>query len=424
MNVMVIGSGGRETVIAHRLSRSDLVKKIYCVPGNGGTAVESKCENIIVKGADNALLLQIAKDRNVDLVVVGPEDPLANGVCDILRDGGVLCVGPGKVAATLESSKDFAKSFMQKYGVSCAKSKTFTNPTDALTYLDGCKMPIVIKADGLAAGKGVVVAENLVIAKNAVRNFMVDKTMGEAGKKIIIEEYLAGKEISVLCAVSIKDGKGSITPFLPARDHKRIGDGNMGPNTGGMGAICPVPDATDEIMTQFTKNCLKPTEDGIKADFSDYRGFLFFGVMLTNDGPKVLEYNVRLGDPEAQAVLTLLKSDFAQLCKEIANGDPITPLVWRDGFVVAPVVASTGYPGKYKTGVNISVDNDKMIANNAKVYFAGAKLTDKGMITTGGRVLCCAARGDTLEDARQRAYTAVDAISFEGAMYRHDIGKC
>lgn len=423
MNVMVIGSGGRESAIAHRLTRSNLVKKIYCVPGNGGTTVEEKCENIAVKGADNALYLQIAKDRGVDLVVVGPEDPLAAGVCDILRDGGVLCVGPGKDAAMLESSKDFAKSFMQKHGVSCAKSKTFTNPTDALAYLDGCKLPIVIKADGLAAGKGVVVAEDLAEAKNAIRNFMVEKTMGDAGKKVVIEEYLKGKEVSILCAVSIKDGEGSITPFLPARDHKRVGDGDMGPNTGGMGAICPVPDVTSDIMEQFTNKCLIPTQNGIISDFGDYRGFLFFGVMLTDDGPKVLEYNVRLGDPEAQAVLTLLKSDFGKLCTEIAKGDPVTPFVWKDGFVVAPVMASLGYPGKYKTGMNISIDNDKMIANNVKVYFAGTKLTDEGMITTGGRVLCCAARGDTLEDARQRAYTAIDAVSFTDAIYRHDIGK-
>lgn len=423
MKVMVIGSGGREHAIAHALVKSDLVNTVYCVPGNGGTATQDKCENIEVRGADSALYSQIARDRGVDLVIVGPEDPLAAGVSDILRDGGKLSVGPGREAATLESSKDFAKAFMKKHGVACADSRTFTSSKDALAYLENAKMPIVVKADGLAAGKGVVIADDLTQAKNAVRNFMDDRVLGDAGSKVVLESVLSGREVSILCAVSIKDGEGEIVPFLPARDHKRVGDGDIGPNTGGMGAIAPVPDWTKEINDKFIKDCLTPTLEGIKKDFGDYRGFLFFGLIITDSGPKVLEYNVRLGDPETQAVLPLLKSDFAVLCNAIAKGEKIPPLEWKDGWTVAPVIVSRGYPGKYKKDLLLSIDNDRMISNNAKVYFAGAKLTDKGMVTTGGRVLCCAARGETLEDARQRAYNAIDAVSFEGATFRHDIGK-
>lgn len=412
MIAMVIGSGGREHAIAWALAKSPLVTRVVCNPGNAGTENEDKCINI----AGDAL--KVAKEECASLIVVGPEVPLCEGFADKARAEGILCVGPGEKAAKLEGSKDFAKKFMKKYGVKCAKSSTFTDSEKAKEYIKKSGAPIVIKADGLAAGKGVIVANTLDEATEAV------DALSKLGKKLVIEECLSGAEVSVLSAVCVTEKGAVIKAFLPAQDHKRLLCGNLGPNTGGMGAVCPVGKWTRAINEAFTKDCLEPTLRGIKAEFGEYRGFLFFGVMVTKTGPKVLEYNVRLGDPETQAVLPVMKSDFAQLCLDIAKGelDERFKLEWEEGFRAAPVVVSGGYPGEYKKGVPITIDDAKDSTESAKIFIAGAKSDGGALITCGGRVLSCSAHGATLDEALRRAFECVARVHFEGASYREDIG--
>ncbi|MCI7114845.1 MAG: phosphoribosylamine--glycine ligase, partial [Treponema porcinum] len=343
MNVIVVGNGGREHTIAWKIAQSPKVEKVVCVPGNGGTAKESKCTNVEIKNCsyisgDENPYVQIAKYEGCTLAVIGPEDPLAEGLADEFWNAGIPCVGPKKQAAQLEASKDLSKEFMEKYGVACAKSRTFTDKKQAEAYVKEHGTPIVIKADGLAAGKGVVVAATEEEALEAVADLMEGGRVGTAGQKLVIEDYLQGVEISVLSAVSVtkeavENGTAAIVPFLPARDHKRLNDGAKGPNTGGMGAVCPLSDVTDDIMAQFNKECLEPTLKGMIAEGFDYRGFIFFGVMLTKDGPKLLEYNVRLGDPETQAVLPLMDFDFIEMCEAIVNCTLKNfKFSWKKGF--------------------------------------------------------------------------------------------
>ncbi len=440
MKIIVAGSGGREHAIAYTLAKSSAVQEVICVPGNGGTAFEEKCRNVNPsEGEDTKSLsfkdafVKIAQEEKVDLAVIGPEDPLADGIADALWKAGIPTVGPKAQGAALEASKDVAKVFMNKYGVACAESETFTDKNAALAYVQKKGAPIVIKADGLAAGKGVVVAKTLEEALQAVHDLMEDGKVGDAGKKLVIEEYLQGVEISVLAAVSVtpesaKSGKASIVPFLPARDHKRLLDGALGPNTGGMGAVCPLSDVSEETMARFDKNILQPTLKGMIAEGMDYRGFIFFGLMLTKDGPKALEYNVRLGDPETQAVLPLMKSDFAALCCAIAEQKLADfTLTWEKGFQVAPVAVSGGYPGSYKKGMEITINDSALIATGAKIFIAGAIANRRGnnpgtLVTSGGRVLACSAHGDTFDDAWDKAYTALKSVHFDGMQYRKDIG--
>ena len=380
----------------------------------------------------NQAFVKIAQEEKADFAVIGPEDPLAEGIADALWSAGIPTVGPKAKGAALEASKDVAKVFMNKYGVACAESQTFTNKDAALAYVEEKGAPIVIKADGLAAGKGVVVAKTLEEAKNAVQDLMEEGKVGDAGKKLVIEEYLQGVEISVLAAVSVtpesaKTGKAAIIPFLPARDHKRLLDGAQGPNTGGMGAVCPLSDVSAETMAQFEKDILQPTLKGMIAEEMDYRGFIFFGLMLTKNGPKALEYNVRLGDPETQAVLPLMQSDFAALCQAITNGTLADfTLEWKEGFQVAPVAVSGGYPGSYKKGMPITINDSALIMTGAKIFMAGAivdrRKSSSALVTSGGRVLACSAHGDTFDDAWNKAYTALKSISFDGMQYRKDIG--
>jgi phosphoribosylamine--glycine ligase len=430
MKVMVIGNGGREHAIAWKISQSDSVSEVICVPGNGGTAFEKKCRN--VEPGENSYA-KIARENGCDFAVVGPEDPLAQGVADSLWNEGIPAVGPKKIAAQLESSKDFAKSFMKKYGVACAKSETFTSKDEAISYVKKIGAPIVLKADGLAAGKGVVVAKTLNEALSAVENLMDGELAGDAGKKIVVEEYLRGKEISVLSAVCVTekfaaDGKACIVPFLAARDHKRLLDGALGPNTGGMGAVSPVEDATPEIMEKFRAEILEPTLNGLIAEKFDYRGFIFFGIMLTENGPKCLEYNVRLGDPETQAVLPLMDSDFAELCISITDGTLKNfPLSWKKGFVVSPVAVSGGYPKSYKKGMEISVESDEIEKIGAKIFIAGAiadrrKGADGKLVTSGGRVLACSCYGETFDEAWKKSYQAMACVDFKDKFFRKDIG--
>lgn len=439
MKVLVIGSGGREHTIAWRLAQSNLVSEVICVPGNGGTATESKCKNIDPKeNADlqflsfNDVAVTVAKKEKVDFAVIGPEDPLAEGIADALWNAGIPTVGPKAQGAALEASKDLSKVFMKKYGVACAASETFTEKEAALAYVREKGAPIVVKADGLAAGKGVVVAKSLEEAEKAVKDLMDGNAVGEAGKKLVIEEYLQGVEISVLAAVSVTpetaaNGKACIKAFLPARDHKRLMEGAQGPNTGGMGAVCPLEDVTAETMAQFEKNILQPTLKGLVAEKMDYRGFIFFGLMITKDGPKALEYNVRLGDPETQAVLPMMDFDFAELCQAIMNGTLDSfEMKWKSGFQVAPVAVSGGYPLKYAKGKVITIAEPVIYHAGAKIFIAGAvkdrRSEDHPLVTSGGRVLACSAHGETFREAWGKAYEAMCGVQFEGMFYRRDIG--
>ena len=436
MNIIVVGNGGREHTICWKLAQSSLVDKVVVVPGNGGTACEEKCVNVNPKDCDYIKegenpYVAIAKHENCRMAVIGPEDPLADGLADVFWNADIPCVGPKKAAAQLEASKDLSKNFMKKYGVACAGSETFVNKDAACEYIKKHGAPIVIKADGLAAGKGVVVAATEQEALDAVTDIMDSGRVGDAGKKIVIEDYLEGVEISVLAAVSVipeyaVQGSATIVPFLAARDHKRLMDGAKGPNTGGMGAVCPLDDVSEETMIQFEKDIMAPTLEGLIKEKFDYRGFIFFGVMLTKQGPKLLEYNVRLGDPETQAVLPLMDFDFAAMCTAILNGSlKDFSFEWKPGYQVAPVVVSGGYPGDYKKGLEITFNEAILNASTAKVFVAGAVSGRRGagdMLTSGGRVLACSAYGDTFKEAWEKAYQGISAVKFDGAFYRKDIG--
>ncbi|MCR5437003.1 MAG: phosphoribosylamine--glycine ligase [Treponema sp.] len=438
MNIIVVGSGGREHAICWKLSQSSLVDKIIVVPGNGGTAIENKCVNInpadcdYIKDGENPYVA-IAKHEKCRMAVIGPEDPLADGIADAFWEGEIPCVGPKKAGAQLEASKDLSKAFMKKYGVACPSSETFVNEEEAVAYIKKHGAPIVVKADGLAAGKGVVVAATVDEAVTAVKEMMEDGRVGDAGKKLVIEDYLEGVEISVLAAVSVTpeyalNETAAIVPFLPARDHKRLMDGAKGPNTGGMGAVCPLDDVTEKTMEQFKKDILEPTLNGLIKEKYDYRGFIFFGVMLTKQGPKLLEYNVRLGDPETQAVLPLMDFDFAAMCSAILNGTlKQFEFKWKKGYQVAPVVVSGGYPGAYKKGCEITINKTILEHSEAKIFIAGAVSGRRcgcidNLLTSGGRVLACSAYGDTFKEAWSKAYQGLSSVKFDGAFYRKDIG--
>ena len=441
VKVIVVGSGGREHTIAWKLAQSSSVDEVICVPGNGGTASENKCRNIPLKqdyitdGANP--YVEIAKHEGVTFAVIGPEDPLAAGIADAFWNAGIPCVGPKSAGAQLEASKDLAKEFMAKYNVACPASKTFTDEKSAHDYIDQHGAPIVIKADGLAAGKGVVVAATAAQAHDAVKDLMIDGRVGNAGRKLVIEDYLEGVEISILAAVSVtpdftKNGQSTIVPFTPARDHKRLFDGAKGPNTGGMGAVTPLDDVTPEIMAKFNSDILEPTLKGLMAEGFDYRGFIFFGVMITKDGPKLLEYNVRLGDPETQVVLPMMDFDFAEMCKAIMDGKlKDFNFAWKKGYAVAPVAVSGGYPNAYKKGIPISINASAESMKGCKIFIAGAiedrrangaKGKDLSLITSGGRVLASCAQAATFDEAWNNAYALMKQISFEGIFYRKDIG--
>ena len=436
MNIIVVGSGGREHTICWKLAQSSLVDKVIVVPGNGGTANEEKCVNVnpkdcdYIKDGENPYIA-IAKHENCRMAVIGPEDPLAEGIADEFWNADIPCVGPKKAGAQLEASKDLSKKFMKQYGVACAASETFVNEEAACDYIKKHGAPVVVKADGLAAGKGVVVAATVDEAIAAVKDLMDSGRVGDAGKKLVIEDYLEGVEISVLAAVSVTpeyavSGTATIVPFLPARDHKRLMDGAKGPNTGGMGAVCPLDDVTPDIMKQFDKDILQPTLNGLVKEKFDYRGFIFFGVMITKQGPKLLEYNVRLGDPETQVVLPLMDFDFAGMCTAILNGTlKDFNFKWKPGYQVAPVVVSGGYPGTYKKGCKISFNDLILKASGAKIFVAGAVNGRRGrndMLTSGGRVLACSAYGETFKDAWEKAYMGVSGVKFENCFFRKDIG--
>lgn len=413
MKVLVIGSGGREHAIAWKLSQSPLVDKIYCAPGNGGTALENKCENINI--TKNEELLEFAKNH-IDVTIVGPEGPLVEGIADIFKEAGIKVFGPSKQAAALEGSKAFSKDFMKKYGIKTAAYEVFENVSDSINYLESCSYPIVIKADGLAAGKGVAICQSFEEAKECIESFMVKDVFKGAGQKVVIEEFLEGIEASIL---AVTDGTTMI-PLLSAKDHKTIYENNKGPNTGGMGAISPNPYCNKEVFESFKVDIMYPTLKGIWEEDMDYVGVVFFGIMITKKGVYLLEYNVRLGDPETQAVLPLMESDFMELVLTALNKNLHNcNISWKNKYSCCVVAASGGYPDKYDSGFLIGG-----VCNAAdKVFIAGAKLQEKELLTTGGRVLTVTSLGDTLEEARAGAYSEIEKISFKEIYFRKDIGK-
>ncbi|WP_244833072.1 phosphoribosylamine--glycine ligase [Clostridium sp. BJN0001] len=413
MKILLIGSGGREHALAWKMAQNKNVEKIYVAPGNGGTAIEDKCENVNLTKIED--LLKFAKDNKIDLTVVGPEDPLTCGIVDTFKNEGLRIFGPSKKAAMLEGSKSFSKEFMKKYGVKTAAYEKFTDADKALKYLETCPYPAVIKADGLAAGKGVSICATKEEAQKEVKAYMIDDIFNGAGKKIIIEEFLEGVEASIL---SITDGN-VIVPFISAKDHKQIYDGGKGPNTGGMGAVAPNPFVTSDILKDFKENIMSKTLEGIKEEGFDYHGIIFFGLMMTKKGVYLLEYNVRMGDPETQSVLYLMDSDLVDLIEasidEKLSEENVT---WKKGVCINVVLASKGYPLKYNKGYEIKIDKEI----KSKVFFAGAKKEDSVLKTNGGRVLSVIGMGKDESEARDDAYSNLKYVKFDGAYYRKDIG--
>lgn len=414
MKILLIGNGGREHALAHKMAQNKKVSKIYCSIGNGGTAIEDKCENIELTSIDE--MVNFAKENKIDLTVVGPEKELCEGIVDVFKEYGLRIFGPSKEAAKLEGSKSFSKDFMKKYGVKTAQYEIFNNLDKALEYVEECNIPVVIKADGLAAGKGVVIAKTREEAKEALKIFMEDKILGDAGQKIVIEEFLEGVEASIL---SITDGE-VIIPFISSKDHKAINDGNNGPNTGGMGTVSPNPHCTKEVMKDFNENIMMPTLNGIKEEKLDYVGIIFFGIMITEKGTYLLEYNVRMGDPETQVVLPLMDSDLVEVINSAIDKKlKETKVLFKDKHACCVIGASKGYPIKYEKGFKIyGLDKVK-----AKTFFAGAKECNGNILTDGGRVLGVTSIGKSLEEARNNAYKEIEKINFDGIYYRNDIGK-
>lgn len=418
MKVLIVGSGGREHAIAAKVAQSKKVTKIYCAPGNAGIASIAECVNIGPMEFDK--LTAFAKEKAIDLTVIGMDDPLVGGVVDAFEAEGLRVFGPRKNAAIIEGSKAFSKDLMKKYHVPTAAYETFTNADDALAYLETAKMPIVLKADGLALGKGVLICNNLAEAKAGVKELMVDKHFGSAGDKIVIEEFMTGREVSVLC---FSDGK-TIKPMTSAQDHKRAKDGDQGLNTGGMGTFSPSPFYTAQMQTFCQKEVFDKTIDAMRQEGRTFKGVLFVGLMLTQEGPKVLEYNARFGDPEAQVVLPRMKNDIIDVFEACIDGtlDQLA-LEFEDNAAVCVILASDGYPEKYDKGLPITGFENFDGKEGYYCFHAGTKFDNGQIVTNGGRVLGITAKGKDLHEARKNAYEAVGWIDFANKYYRHDIGK-
>jgi phosphoribosylamine---glycine ligase len=415
VKVLVIGSGGREHAIAWKVSKNKDVDIVFCAPGNGGTDLSDKCVNVDIKDDEIKKLADFAQEKKVDLTIVGPEVPLVLGIVDEFKTRGLSIFGPDSKAAQLEGSKIYAKNFMKKYGVKTAQYKSIEDPESAFEYIKQCRYPVVIKADGLAAGKGVSICKNYDEAFSSINEFMVNDIFKGSGKKIIIEEFLEGVEASIL---SITDGK-CIVPFISSKDHKQIYDGGKGPNTGGMGAIAPNPYCTSKVLKEFEKDIMNPTLEGIKGENLDYKGIIFFGLMITKRGTYLLEYNVRMGDPETQAVLPLMESDFVELIYSALNGELSNfNIKWKSSACCCVVAASSGYPLSYKKGFEI-----KGIESCKNIFASGVKRENGKFKTDGGRVLCTYGLGDDLKKAVETAYENLEKIDFKGKYFRSDIGK-
>ena len=419
MKVLIVGGGGREHAIAWKVAKSQKVEKLYCAPGNAGIAEVAECVNIGVMEFDK--LTAFARENQIDLTIIGPDDPLAAGAVDAFEAAGLRVFGPRKNAAILEASKAFSKDLMKKYGIPTAAYETFTSPETALAYLETAKMPIVLKADGLALGKGVLICKDLEEAKEGVKTLMLDKQFGSAGDEVVIEEFMTGREVSVL---SFVDGK-TIKIMTSAQDHKRAKDGDQGLNTGGMGTFSPSPFYTAEVDAFCKEHIYQKTVDAMRAEGREFKGIIFFGLMLTADGPKVLEYNARFGDPETQVVLPRMKNDIVDLFEACIDGTlDQMDLQFEDNAAVCVVLASDGYPEHYEKGFPIHGLEHFKDADGYYVFHAGSKFDADGQIVTnGGRVLGVTATGKTLKEARANAYTATEFITFDNKYMRHDIGK-
>lgn len=419
MKILVIGSGGREHAIVRKLKESPQVEALYCAPGNGGISRDAECFPVNVMDKDG--MLALAKEKAVDLVFVAPDDPLAAGMVDHLEAAGFLCFGPSAKAAEIESSKVFSKNLMKKYNIPTAGYEVFSDPAAALEYIKAQgTYPAVIKADGLALGKGVIIAQNEEEAKAGLHSIMEDKIFGESGSQVVVEEFLTGPEVSVL---AFTDGK-TVCPMVSSMDHKRAYDGDKGPNTGGMGTISPNPFYTEEVAKECMEKIFLPTMNAMNAEGRPFKGCLYFGLMLTPQGPKVIEYNSRFGDPETQVVLPRLETDFAEIVKAVAEEHlSQVDIHWSEKASACVVMASGGYPGSYPKGIEIQGLDENGQAKGVTVYHAGTKWENGKFLTNGGRVLGITALGNTLDEALDLAYAGVEKISFEGAMYRKDIGR-
>ena len=416
MKLLVIGSGGREHTLAWKLAQSPKCEKLYAVPGNPGMEDIAECiSGISIE--DNDAVVKLAKEKAIDLVVVGPEVPLTNGIVDALNGAGIKAFGPSKLAAELEGSKAFSKGLMKKYGIPTAKYEVFTDAAAAREYVKKEGAPIVVKADGLAAGKGVIVAMTLEEALHAVDDIMEDKAFGQAGSRVVIEEFMEGEEASLL---AFTDGE-TIVPMISSQDHKRVYDGDKGPNTGGMGTYAPTPVMTPDMVQAATERILKPAISAMKAEGRPYKGCLYAGLMITKEGPKVVEFNARFGDPETQVVLPLLESDLVEIMLACAEGSlGSLDIQWSKGAAVCVVMASGGYPGSYAKGKEITGLDEAKKAGNL-VFHAGTARKDGKIVTNGGRVLGVVAKADNIQDAVKHAYEGVERITFEDAFYRKDI---
>ena len=411
MNVMVVGGGGREHAIIKKLKENQSIETIYALPGNGGIAADAVCVDIGAKEIEK--IAEFAVQKQIDLAVVAPDDPLVMGAVDLLRARGIKTFGPDKKAAIIEGSKAFSKDLMKKYKIPTASYETFSDPAAAIAYLETAEAPIVIKADGLALGKGVVIAETIEEARDAVRSMMEDKVFGESGSRVVIEEFLTGPEVSVL---AFTDGK-TMVPMVSSMDHKRALDGDRGLNTGGMGTVAPNPYYTPDIAARCMQEIFLLTMEAMNREGRTFSGCLYFGLMLTEKGPKVIEYNCRFGDPETQVVLPLLESDLLDIMLKIYDEKLSEADVrFAESSACCVVMASEGYPKKYETGFEITMPQDK------NIYVAGAKLTDGKLLTSGGRVLGVTETAPTLAEAVEKAYQTVAAVHFENAYYRNDIG--
>ncbi len=417
MNVLIIGSGGREHALAWKTAQSADVENVYVAPGNAGTATESKCANIAIDPMDFVGLATFAKNNRVGLTIVGPEAPLVDGIVDYFSEQNLRCFGPSKGASQLEGSKAFTKDFLARHAIPTGSYQTFTDIEPALAYIQQQGAPIVIKADGLAAGKGVIVAITTDEADDAVRDMLAGNAFGEAGHRVVIEEFLAGEEASFIVMV---DGK-NILPMATSQDHKRAGDGDSGPNTGGMGAYSPAPVVTPAINARIMREVIEPTVAGMAAEGNDYTGFLYAGLMISPDGAaKVIEYNCRFGDPETQPIMLRLQSDLVTLCNAALDGQlDQASAQWDERAAVGVVLAAGGYPGSYDKGQLIS--GIPAATAGEKVFHAGTQLADGQVVTSGGRVLCATALGKTVTEAQAKAYQQVKQIHWDKVYYRHDI---
>jgi len=419
MNVLILGSGGREHALAWKAAQSSKVAHVYVAPGNAGTALEPNVSNVDIAVEDIAALVKFSKDNKIELTIVGPEVPLVMGVVDAFTEAGLRCFGPTKAAAQLEGSKTFSKDFLARHNIPTAAYQTFTDIPQALTYLQQQKFPIVIKADGLAAGKGVIIAEDMEQAKATVEDMLAGNKFGEAGHRVVVEEFLQGEEASFIV---IADGE-NIVPMATSQDHKARDDGDTGPNTGGMGAYSPAPVVTDEIFARAMKEVIEPTIKGMAAEGHPYTGFLYAGLMIDSKGtPKVLEFNCRFGDPETQPIMMRMKSDLVALCNDAIDKKLAGKTInWDERVSLGVVMAAGGYPDSYQKGdviTGLPQESDP----DTKVFHAGTKSNNGNIITNGGRVLCVVALGNTVKDAQTKAYELTSQIHWPNAYYRKDIG--